>query len=220
LGAAGLACYLLGLVPSFATFGTAAFYLQKILLAGFALWLISFIIVEAVVASHSKTSADAGGADYLIVLGAGLRGSTPSPTLTSRLDAALDYLDANPETVVVVSGGQGSGEDIAEAEAMSKYLTEHGVHSEKIIEEKLSVSTAENLRFSFSLIDSDASARKITPKIAVLTNEFHIYRTGILAKRDHRDVSLISAPTPIGYLKVTYYVREYFGLLKALFVYS
>lgn len=209
--------YLLGLVPTYVTFGTTAYYLQRILLLGFILWLLSFIVVEIIIAANSKTSRDSDNADYLVVLGAGLYGSTPSPTLKSRLDSAVLYSYANPNTTIIVSGGQGEGEDITEAEAMREYLVAHGIPSDRILEENESTSTLENLRYSFSIIDQDFKGGE-EPKIAVISNEFHLYRTGLIAKRENRPVYLISARTPMFYLKATYCIREYFALFKTVFI--
>ena len=61
-------------------------------------------------------------ADYLIVLGAGVNGISPSLSMLNRLTAALDYLNANPSCKAVVTGGQGPGEDITEAQAMYTWL--------------------------------------------------------------------------------------------------
>ena len=45
--------------------------------------------------------------DYLVVLGAQVKGETVSNSLRLRLDEALDYLEENPRTRVVVTGGKG-----------------------------------------------------------------------------------------------------------------
>ena len=60
--------------------------------------------------------------DYLIVLGAQVRENGPSTILRYRLDAAISYLQENPETICIVSGGQGVNEPFSEAEGMLNYL--------------------------------------------------------------------------------------------------
>lgn len=219
LGIISLVSYLLGLVPSFARLGTAAYYLQRVLLAGVAIGLLSLFIVEMMIASHSSTTTDAGDADYVIVLGAGLHGSTPSLILQSRLDTAVTYYKQNPDACFVVSGGKGAGEDVTEAEAMYTYLTDHGIPSDQLIVEPDSATSLENLRNSFALIDIKAAKEIGSPKIAVISNDFHLYRIGIIADRENRNIALVSAPTPKLYLEITYYIREFFALVKGLFVY-
>ena len=116
--------------------------------------------------------------DYLIVLGARVEADgSPSPALRNRLDAAVEYLAANPETAAVASGGQGSDEPVSEAECIRDALVAAGVSPERILLEDQSTSTAENLAFSLALLDSpDAS-------VGVVTNNFHVYRATRLAER-------------------------------------
>ena len=71
--------------------------------------------------------------DYIIVLGAHVAGTRLSKALLERTRRALRYLEENPETRAVLSGGQGQGEQISEAEAMYRYLTEHGIDGSRLI---------------------------------------------------------------------------------------
>ena len=96
---------------------------------------------------------------------------------------ALDYLEENPSAKVVVSGGQGSGEDISEAAAMKGYLVEHGLEEERILLEDRSVNTAENIRFSMELIEADWSGREAEPSLVIATNSFHVFRALRIAKK-------------------------------------
>ncbi|MEI3193353.1 MAG: YdcF family protein [Lachnospiraceae bacterium] len=93
--------------------------------------------------------------DYLVVLGAQVRGTVPSRALKKRLDTAAEYLGKNLETKVVVSGGKGAGEEITEAEAMENYLLELGIEKDRIIMEDRSTTTSENLRYTGELIDRE-----------------------------------------------------------------
>lgn len=80
------------------------------------------------------------------------------------------YLEENPRTRAVLSGGQGQGEQISEAEAMYRYLTEHGIDGSRLILEDRSTNTKENLDFSLEKIGTlDAS-------IGIVTNHFHVFR--------------------------------------------
>jgi len=86
-------------------------------------------------------------ADYIVVLGAGIIGDKVTPLLAARIEKGIELLRYNPNTVLIMSGGQGSGEDIPE----------------KIIMEQKSVSTQENLRFSRELMN------KQKPQIIIVT---------------------------------------------------
>lgn len=111
------------------------------------LGLLIFVAVEAVIIG-SGIGTPKAGADYVIVLGAQVRGTRPSYNLCRRLDVAYTYLKENPDTQVILSGGKGSGEEISEAQAMAEYLEEKGIGRERMILEDQSRNTDENLRYS------------------------------------------------------------------------
>ncbi|MBQ8281202.1 MAG: YdcF family protein [Lachnospiraceae bacterium] len=119
-------------------------------------------------------------ADYVIVLGAQIRGENITRSLKYRLEAAYEYYRENPDCVIVVSGGQGEGENISEALAMQRYLVEKGVPEDKIIMENKSTSTNENLRFSYEIIKSRGDENV---NIVICSNDFHIFRALKLAEK-------------------------------------
>ncbi|MCD7957040.1 MAG: YdcF family protein [Lachnospiraceae bacterium] len=92
--------------------------------------------------------------DYVIVLGAQVRGTNPSRALLKRLERAAEYAEENPDTILILSGGQGPDEGISEAECMYRYLTGAGVSEDRLIREDASTSTQENLLFSAEIIHS------------------------------------------------------------------
>lgn len=114
--------------------------------------------------------------DALVVLGAGLLpDGSPSEALRFRLDAAVEYLEENPSTTCVVSGGRGVGEVRAEAEAMEDYLVARGVDARRITKEGSSRTTVENIRNSAELLAPGSS-------VGVVTNDFHLCRALLLAE--------------------------------------
>lgn len=166
-----------------------------------------FSLIEGTIIYHANQKVDPG-MDYLIVLGAQVRGSRITKTLKYRLDTAVSYLLENPETVVIVSGGQGVGEDISEAEAMKRYLVDQGINEDKIRMEDKSTNTNENIRFSKNLIEDENA------KVAIVTNGFHVFRAvGIARKQGYDKVQSLSAPSDAKLL-INYYVREVLGVIK------
>ncbi len=142
--------------------------------------------------------------DAMIVLGAGLRGDQVSQVLAYRLDAAVQYHQMNPDALIVVSGGQGDGEWISEAEAMERYLVKKGVASEVIIKEERATSTLENFKFSKDILDERLGD---TYKLVYTTNRFHLYRAGRLAK--DAGLSASRMPAKSAYITlVSDYLRE------------
>lgn len=136
--------------------------------------------------------------DAAIVLGAAVHGKTPSLTLKKRLDKAVEYHKQNPNTIIVVSGGQGNGEDISEAEAMKTYLVEQGVAADKIIKEDNSTSTIENFTFSKEILDKHFNKDYAT---CFITNEYHVLRAADCAKNvGLDDISHLHSNTNSSYL--------------------
>ena len=145
----------------------------------------------------------------IIVLGAGVNGSTPSLSMCNRLDAALDYLGANPDALAVVSGGQGDGEDITEAEAMADYLTAHGIDSARIVQEDQSRTTRENLENSFAIL----RARGYAPAdgVGIVTSEYHLCRAKRMARALGAEPVGIAAETTLPSMRINYFIREAFA---------
>ena len=141
-------------------------------LCALALLIVEIPIVKAA-ADRSKQDAP-----YVVVLGAAVYGTDPSITLQHRLEGAARYLDANPQAKAVVSGGQGEGEDISEAECMRRYLVEHGIAADRILLEDRSTSTKENLAFSKAVIEADGGDAS---RIAIISSAYHLYRAKRMA---------------------------------------
>lgn len=149
--------------------------------------------------------------DAVIVLGSGIRGEELTVGLKNRLDAAIQYHENNPDAIIVVSGGQGPQEDITEALAMERYLLRQGVPQDKIIKEEQATSTYENFVYSKQLLDAYFDG---IYRVAYITNDYHIYRAGAIARRaGFEHATHCSSATP-WYSVVPSCVRECIGVLK------
>ena len=147
--------------------------------------------------------------DYIIVLGAQVHKDVPSVVLKYRLDTAIEYLNDNPDTVCIVSGGQGKNEPYAESEGMRKYLIENGIEKDRIIEENRSKTTEENLKFSRQFLKERSS-------VGIITNDFHMFRALQTAKKQGLDRACgIAAPSTKFYLPNNMF-REYLAEIKFL----
>lgn len=125
------------------------------LLAGAAVvgvLVIAAIEVPIVAASRGDERANA---PYVIVLGAGVNGDVPSLSLQNRLLAAQRWLTNHPDSKAILSGGQGPGENISEAQCMYQWLTQYGIAGERLLLEDQSRSTQENLKYSAALLQVD-----------------------------------------------------------------
>lgn len=136
--------------------------------------LAAFLVVEGLIFTEFGAKAQPG-ADYCIILGAQIKLSGPSDVLKRRLDMALTYLRDNPETLVIVSGCQGSNEPVSEARGMYDYLVRAGIAPERILLEEASRNTRENLVFCGNLLE------RREHRVVLVTNNFHMYRALRLA---------------------------------------
>lgn len=146
--------------------------------------------------------------DYIIVLGAHVDGTRLTLALLERTRRALQYLQENPETKAILSGGKGPGEQISEAQAMYNYLTDHGISGERLLLEEQSTNTKENLAFSLEAIgDRNCS-------IGIVTNNFHVFRGVAIGKKcGCRDIH----PIPSRYRSwrlLIYIPREILAIIK------
>ena len=152
-----------------------------------------------------KTRADL---DYIIVLGAHVNGTKLTLALLERVRRALLYLEENPGTKAVLSGGRGEGEQISEAEAMYRYLTERGISPERLIKEDRSTNTKENLDFSLCLIGSTEYS------IGIVTNNFHVFR-GVAIGRKCGCRKIYPVPSRYRSWRILIYIpREILAILK------
>ena len=166
-----------------------------------------FVLVEWLIFSgfYSKASPDL---PYIVVLGAQMKKNGPSIALARRLDAAAIYMNENPETVCVVSGGQGSNEPVSEAQGMYEYLVKKGMDPQRIIREDQSFSTLENLGFSRKLIPEHIQ------KIGIVSSNYHVYRAAQLAKvQGFAEAEGIGAGSGMYFLPNNM-LREFFCVVK------
>ena len=188
---------------------------RRIFSFGCALVVLVLAALEANVLMN-RNGMPAVRADAVVVLGAGVNGTEPSLSLRTRLDAALDYLEENPEVPVVLTGGQGYGEEITEARCMYNYLTQRGVDPERLFLEERAANTSENFGFSKPLLAAEDVDIE-TDLVAVVTNDFHIYRAGVIAAREGYELTFgVPAELPWLHLEINYCIREAFALVKTL----
>lgn len=147
---------------------------------------------------------------YIVVLGAKVNGTEPSRTLRERIDAAAEYLNANPDSIAVVSGGQGADEGISEAQCMYNELIDRGIAPERIWLEDQATSTWENLNFSLDLIEEKTGTRP--GEIGLLSSEFHLYRGTLFAKECGVQAHGIPATTGDNVYFINYFLREIAGV--------
>ncbi|EHI74037.1 GdmH [Streptococcus criceti] len=152
--------------------------------------------------------------DYIIIHGSGLiEGYKIPPLLASRIDKAIEaYRAATKDDVrIIASGGKGRDEIISEARAIADYLIAKGIKEDRIILEEQSTSTYENLKFSQEL----TRGQKENPKYLFVSNNYHVFRATLYARRLHMDGEGVGAKTA-GYYIPSAFLREYLAILNKI----
>ena len=152
------------------------------------------------------------GLDYLVVLGAQVKQDGPSVVLRYRLDAAYDYLAANPGTMCIVSGGQGPNEPFPEADGMAEYLIGRGIEESRILREPASTTTVENIAFSRELMENDAAS------VGIVTNDFHVFRATRIARAQGLDSAVGVPAGSVAWYLPNNVLRECLGVVKDVLV--
>lgn len=191
------------------------YMLNKIFIVIISIFILSFVIIESLIIYNARKNDKNKKIDYILVLGARLYGSTPSPSLKERLDKVLEFEKFHEDIKVVVCGGQGEDEDITEAKAMKLYLVGNGIDEDRIILEEKSTTTYDNIKFAREIIQKNDSRENIN--ILLVTSNYHIFRSKFLAKRLGFIPFGLPAKTPKTVF-IQSYIREYFAIIKSFFV--
>ncbi len=175
--------------------------------------LIGAIVANYIAARHIP----AYDKDYIVILGCGIRDDgTPTPLLKGRIDKAVEfsrnqYANTGHAPVFITSGGQGPDEAISESECIKRYLTGLGIPESRIIKEDRSTDTFENMKFTKEKLEEAGKSIPDT-KIAFATTKYHVFRSGLYAKRVKLQAEGVGSDTK-WYFWPNASVRELVGLM-------
>ncbi|MDD2970809.1 MAG: YdcF family protein [Lachnospiraceae bacterium] len=191
-----------------------------LLLCGLFLGIFSILVIKVIIAFRHEAPSHL---PYIIVLGAQMKKKGPSLSLQRRLDAAITYLRENDDTIVILSGGQGTNEPMAEAEGMARYMRAQGIDGRRMRLEDRSVNTYQNLCFSRPFISGgihdgaergEVSVEQIDMGVGIVTSNFHIYRALKIAGRaGYRHSYGIPSRTE-NFMLPSAITREVFAIIK------
>lgn len=166
-------------------------------------------ITEAIIIKASFGNPEAN-VEYMVVLGAKVNKDGPSVSLWDRICAAYTYLEEHPDTIAIVSGGQGTDEPITEAECMYRELVNLGIDPKRIWMEDEATSTWENLNFTLNLIEEKTGCRP--EKLGVLSSEYHLFRASLFARACNVEFVGIPAKTSRASQAINHFMREVAGV--------
>lgn len=172
-------------------------------------------------------------ADWVVVLGSGLgENSRVTPLLASRIRAGLAEFSRRGARLLIMSGGRGDDEQLAEAEAMAAWAVEHGAPAGAVLTETASRTTEQNLRFTAALIGerwpalasgaepavpdavepAEPEGRSTLPPGLIVTSNYHLLRAALLARRLKIPAQAAGAPTA-GHYWPSAIIREFVAVL-------
>ncbi len=183
--------------------------LRRIFTACLAIGILVIAITEGIIIAASFGNPEEP-IDYVVILGAKVRGTGPSASLWDRIYGAADYLETHPDVIAIASGGQGEDEPMTEADAIRDELVMLGIAPDRIWVEDRATSTWENLNFSLDLIAEKTGRRP--EKLGVLSSEYHLFRASLFAKACGVEFVGIPARTSRVSQMVNHFMREVAGV--------
>jgi uncharacterized SAM-binding protein YcdF (DUF218 family) len=187
--------------------GSALVAIAAVLACYFGFLFLSLLVYSVMYSRLGRRRA----VDAIIVLGCGLAGDRVPPLLAGRLDRAIRLYRRSAPTLplLVVSGGRGPGETVAEADAMHGYLRERGIPDDRIRREDQARTTEENLRLSVALLPPGAVA---TRRVVAVTSNYHVFRAAVECRRLGLPIHATGSPTA-RYFLPSALLREFAALI-------
>jgi uncharacterized SAM-binding protein YcdF (DUF218 family) len=151
--------------------------LRRVVIVGLATAFLAWVISAMAVLTWSSRD-EARPAQAIVVLGAAQYAGRPSPVLRARLDHALELWNRHLASLLILTGGTGSGDITSEAAVGRNYAKRHGVPDSAILVENEGRTTSESMRAVAGMLE----ARGLQTALLV-SDPFHMLRLRILARR-------------------------------------
>lgn len=145
----------------------------SIILGTALLWAVS---MGAVLLWSEMDQARPAGS--IVVLGAAQYDGKPSPVLKARLDHGIDLWNRQMGQVLVLTGGQGSGDTTSEAAVGRAYARKQGVPDSVILLENKGRTTRESM-----LAVADTLGKRGIKSAILVSDPFHMLRLWIMGRR-------------------------------------
>ena len=169
--------------------------------------IVALLIADAVlVLGISQWRPHIGQADAVIILGAAIN----TPALYNRTLKGLELHEQDKAEAMVLSGGKIADSDISEAEYMERVIHNRASSKAVYVLEDQSHNTYENILHSKAKVpDADS--------VIIVSDEFHLARAVLMAKRAGFETVYWDAPEPDYYRNTElrfYYAREFVAMLS------
>ena len=180
--------------------------LQSALIAGVA----TLVLVQCVI-WDTRGESNADPTDYVVIFGAKIYGSSPSPMLSGRIYAAAQYLTRHPDAVAIACGGFSDGETYSEAQVIRSGLVGWGIDETRIILEENSTDSSESAQNAAAIILAQNEGHEKT--VTVVTSDYHLYRCKRLFERLGFETYGCGADVAL-YLRPIAHFREMLSILR------
>lgn len=182
------------------------------LTAGIALAGLWLLLLAASIVSYAGES-DGDSADVALVLGAAVANDVPTPVFEQRLLHAINLYQTGRVKRLMLTGGVGAGDVLAESEAAQLYCLTRGVAAQDILIETTSRSTLENLVNARQVL---ADAGPPSPRVLLVSDPLHLRR----AITEARDLGLDAYPSPTPTSRYTGWESRSRFVLRELYFYT
>lgn len=142
--------------------------------------------------------------DCVLVLGAGVRGDSPTPMLKERLSKGLEVYKTGCTDRILMSGDHGRTE-YDEVNVMKTYAIENGAVADEVFMDHAGFSTYETMYRARDIFE--------VKKVIIVTQKYHLYRAVYNARKLGLDASGIPAD---GMYNYSLPVRTYNNTREAL----
>lgn len=135
--------------------------------------LIPFYLYILLVGKAAKTLCPTDG--IRVVLGLQLVNNKPSNEYILRLKRTLSCLFENPESKAIILGGITGNANVSEAAAGRDWLVSNGISEQRLLIEKQSRNTLENLKLAKSQLGH------VSHPVVLISHRYHLPRAAVLA---------------------------------------
>ena len=169
-----------------------------------------FIYIDNFNYSSDKWKLSRNEQNIVVVLGAAVwTGNIPSPTLSSRIDKAIDLFKKGFAKTIVLTGGKAPGE-MSESEVAYEYAKIKGIDTSRIIIERFTSSTTEQIDW---IKNNLLANRKSEGKIIIVSDGYHLPRVIEISKFFNIDVKVAESDHKLNFKDKLYTeIRESIAL--------
>lgn len=156
---------------------------------GIGLGISLGIVIPAVQIYSYSHQTHSSSADVAIVLGAAVWQGKPSPVFQERINHAITLYQTQQIQTLILTGGIGAGDRLAESEVARDYAVHQGVPITQIAIETRSRMTQENLREAQQIMQQQGWQTAL-----IVSDPLHMKRAMTMAT--DLDLQAYPSPTP------------------------